>query len=71
MGRSSKPLGGFAGLGEAMAFATELQGDGTLHGHGFVALANAWSLPMGWPDFGPQCGGLFMVATGLGHGLSP
>jgi len=42
MGRSSKPLGGFAGLGEAMAFATELQGDGTLHGHGFVALANAW-----------------------------
>ena len=42
MGRNTKPLGGFAGLGEACAFGTELQGDGTLHGHGFVALANAW-----------------------------
>jgi len=42
MGRNTKPLGGFAGLAEAMAFATELQGDGTLHGHGFMALANAW-----------------------------
>ena len=42
MGRNSKPLGGFAGLAEALAFATELQGDGTLHGHGFIALANAW-----------------------------
>ena len=42
MGRSTKPMGGFAGLAEAMAFATELQGDGTLHGHGFIALVNAW-----------------------------
>lgn len=42
MGRNCKPLGGFAGLSEALAFATELQGDGTLHGHGFIALANAW-----------------------------
>ncbi len=42
MGRNTKPLGGFAGLAKAMAFATELQGDGTLHGHGFMALANAW-----------------------------
>ena len=42
MGRNTKPIGGFAGLAEAMAFANELQGDGTLHGHGFIALANAW-----------------------------
>ena len=37
-----KPMGGFAGLAQAMAFATEFQGDGTPHGHGFVALVNAW-----------------------------
>ena len=42
MGRNTKPIGGFAGLAEAMALANELQGDGTLHGHGFIALANAW-----------------------------
>ena len=42
MGRNTKPLGGFAGLGEALAFGTELQGDGTLHGHGFIVLVNAW-----------------------------
>ena len=42
MGRNTRPMGGFAGLAEALAFATELQGDGTLHGHGFISLANAW-----------------------------
>ena len=35
-------MGGFAGLAEAMGFANELQGDGTVHGHGFMALANAY-----------------------------
>ena len=41
-GRSTNPLGRFGGLAEALAFANELQGDGTLHGHGFIALANAY-----------------------------
>ena len=41
-GRNSKPMGGYAGLSEAMGFANELQGDGTIHGHGFVTLANAY-----------------------------
>ena len=31
---------GFAGLATGLAFATEFQGDGTPHGHGFVSLAN-------------------------------
>ena len=31
-----------AGITAAMAFANEFQGDGTPHGHGFVALANAY-----------------------------
>ena len=33
-------MGGHAGLGAALAIATEFQGDGTSHGHGFVALHN-------------------------------
>ena len=28
--------------GQALGFANENQGDGTLHGHGFVALCNAY-----------------------------
>ena len=36
LGRNTKPMGGYAGLAEAMAFANELQEDGTLHGHGQV-----------------------------------
>ena len=35
-------MGGYAGLGQALCFANENQGDGTLHGHGFVALSNAY-----------------------------
>ena len=41
-GKNCKPIGGYAGLAEAAAFAVELQGEGTLHGHGFVALANIY-----------------------------
>ena len=33
---------GYAGLAAAMAFATEFQGNGTPHGHGFVALCNMY-----------------------------
>ena len=35
-------MGGYAGLSQGMAFANENQGDGTVHGHGFVALCNAY-----------------------------
>ena len=35
-------MGGVGGLCEAMAMATEFQGDGTPHGHGFMALVNAY-----------------------------
>ena len=35
-------MGGFAGIAAAMAFATEFQGEGTAHAHGFVALANIY-----------------------------
>ena len=35
-------MGGYAGLGQGLAFATEHQGDGTPHGHGLVSLANAY-----------------------------
>jgi hypothetical protein len=41
-GHSTKPMGGYAGLAAAMAFATEFQGNGTPHGHGFVALCNIY-----------------------------
>ncbi len=34
--------GGFAGIAQGLAFATEFQGDGTPHGHGFLSLANAY-----------------------------
>ncbi len=39
-GNNHKAMGGHAGLGAAMAVATEFQGDGTPHGHGFLALHN-------------------------------
>ncbi len=42
LGRNTKPMGGYAGLAEGMGFATEFQGDGTPHGHGFVCLVNAY-----------------------------
>ena len=42
LGHSTKPMGGYAGLAAAMAFATEFQGNGTPHGHGFVALCNMY-----------------------------
>ena len=42
MGNNHKSMGGYAGIATAMAFANEFQGDGTPHGHGFVALANAY-----------------------------
>ena len=42
LGHSTKPMGGYAGLAAAMAFATEFQGNGTPHGHGFVALCNLY-----------------------------
>ena len=40
MGCNSKLMGGYAGLATGMGFATEFQGEGTPHGHGFVSLAN-------------------------------
>ena len=42
LGSNMKPHGGFAGLAAAMGFATEFQGDGTPHGHGFVSLSNMY-----------------------------
>ena len=42
MGNNHKSMGGYAGIATAMAFANEFQGDGTPHGHGVVALANAY-----------------------------
>ena len=42
VGNNHKSMGGNAGIATAMAFANEFQGDGTPHGHGFVALANAY-----------------------------
>ena len=42
LGSNSKLLGGFAGLATGLAFATEFQGDGTPHGHGFISLANMY-----------------------------
>jgi len=42
LGRNTKPMGGFAGLAEAMGLANELQGDCNFRGHGFMALANAY-----------------------------
>ena len=35
-------MGGYAGLAEALAIATEFQGDGTPHGHGLVSLVNLY-----------------------------
>ena len=40
LGNNNKSMGGYAGVATAMAFANEFQGDGTPHGHGFVAFAN-------------------------------
>jgi len=42
MGNNARTMGGYAGLAQGLAFATELQGDSTPHGHGFMALANAY-----------------------------
>ena len=41
-GSNAKPMGGFAGLADTLGFATEHQGEGTPHGHGFVSLVNAY-----------------------------
>ena len=41
-GSNARLQGGFAGVAQGLAFATEFQGDGTPHGHGFVSLANAY-----------------------------
>ena len=41
-GNNAKPIGGVGGLAQALALATEFQGEGTPHGHGFVALCNAY-----------------------------
>ena len=41
-GTNTKPIGGYGGLAEAMAFAVEMQGDSTPHAHGFVALCNMY-----------------------------
>eukprot|EP00973_Karenia_brevis_P083859 11636492-Karenia_brevis.AAC.1 len=35
-------MGGYAGLAQAMAFATEFTKNATPHGHGFVTLANLY-----------------------------
>ena len=42
LGNNNKSMGGYAGIAIAMAFANEFQGDGTAHGHGFVALASVY-----------------------------
>ena len=42
LGRNTKPMGGYGGLAEGMAVATEFQSDATPHGHGFMSLANAY-----------------------------
>ena len=36
LGCNHKAMGGYAGLAAAMAIATEFQGNGTPHGHGYV-----------------------------------
>ena len=41
-GSNARLQGGFAGIAQGLAFATEFQGDGTPHGHGFLSLANAY-----------------------------
>ena len=41
-GSNGKLLGGYVGLGQALAFANESQGDGTPHGHGLKA--QSWNL---------------------------
>ena len=41
-GSNAKPIGGYAALAETVGFATEHQGDGTPHGHGFVTLVNVY-----------------------------
>ena len=41
-GSNGKLLGGYVGLGQAMAFANEGQGDGTPHGHGLRT--QSWKL---------------------------
>ena len=38
-------MGGYAGIGQGMGSATELQGEGTPHGHGFISLVNAYQHP--------------------------
>ena len=42
LGSNGKLMGGYAGLATGLAFATEFQGDGTPHAHGFVSLANMY-----------------------------
>ena len=42
LGCNHKLVGGFAGIACAMAFANEFQGEGTNHGHGFVAMSNMY-----------------------------
>ena len=42
MGHNHRAMGGYAGLATGMAFATEYQGEGTPHGHGFISLANMY-----------------------------
>jgi hypothetical protein len=42
MDNNHKSMSGYAGIALASAFANEFQGDGTPHGHGFVALANMY-----------------------------
>ena len=42
LGQNHKSLGGYAGLATAIAVANELQGEGTIHGHGFAALCNKY-----------------------------
>ena len=42
LGNNAKLAGGFAGLGQGLAFANEFQAEATPHGHGFLSLANAY-----------------------------
>ena len=42
LGCNHRLIGGCAGIATGMVFANEFQGEGTPHGHGFIALANLY-----------------------------
>eukprot|EP00973_Karenia_brevis_P065626 9124000-Karenia_brevis.AAC.1 len=42
MGCNNKLMGGYAGLGTGLCFATKYQGEATLRAHGFVSLGSMY-----------------------------